>query len=613
MSADEKDVTRALQNTGKEFGKVRDAIANMATASKEAGTVENQIAQQRMAALNPLVAKQKELRAALEESTKQLKDGKITADQHAAAVKSNAEASDQLTQKLKELQVQIAEDTNDFRKAATVIGQVEDKTEKYARAVAELDRYKAKGIITSKQHAAALDAEKKKLEDVGGGADKSGGLISGLTQKMGQFVAGLAGGSAIIATIRQEYDALIERQGKSADANIQLGAVQENLINNGADADVLAKVRKLAKSRGIKEEVIAQAVTETLSARGDMTIGDVTDAVGSVSKVKRLGTSSEMAGLGAAVLDTRKQTGLGTDAALGFLFQMQDSARTKSLNDLATNITPAIGGVMKLGADRSTAGALLASLSHGMGDATGANTATAGLSLADQLRKFAPGQDLGKTIASLQGDAQLRQQFLSGASFEIKAKPAIEGLLSGQGAEARNFAAFQQSLAVDPTSRLRKAESDRKAAGSITVAETKQAFDSAENRFRVDDKEGATSAIVRESMKSLRDSLKKSRLESNVAGLVDDVLSNGTQSLDDAIGSVSGIRDRQKRSAYSRAVSDGAVTQDERQRIAYTDGLLKELVDQLKGLRSDQKGQQQQNVHAGAVAGRRNNQGEGAP
>ena len=73
MSADEKEVTKALQNTTKEFGKVRDAIANMATASKEAGAIENQIAQQRMAALNPLVAKQKELRAAIEESTKEVK------------------------------------------------------------------------------------------------------------------------------------------------------------------------------------------------------------------------------------------------------------------------------------------------------------------------------------------------------------------------------------------------------------------------------------------------------------------------------------------------------------------------------------------------------------
>ncbi len=397
MSADEKDVTRALQATGKEFGKLRDQIASMAAASDAAGKSEMTLSQQRLAALNPLVAKQKELKAAMEDAAKQLKDGKISQEQYNAAVKANADASDLLTQELRKLQTQVQEDNADMKKAAAIVGQVEDKTEKYARAVAELDRMKAKGILTSKQHAAAIEAEKKKLEDVGSGAEKSGGLIGGLTGKMGQFVAGLASMSAIVATIRQEYDLLLERQGKSKDANISLATQQEALLMNlgGADAGgVLKSIRELSTKSGVKEENVTAAVNDAMAARADLAVGDVVNAVGSVSKIRKL-APTEMAGLAAATIDTQKQTGLGTDQSLGFLLQLQGQARTKNLKSLAENFTPAVGGVMNFGADRQTAGAMLSALSHGMGDTTGAMTATSAIQLSKQLREFARGRILG--------------------------------------------------------------------------------------------------------------------------------------------------------------------------------------------------------------------------
>lgn len=615
MSADEKEVTKALQNTTKEFGKVRDAIANMATASKEAGTVENQIAQQRMAALNPLVAKQKELRAALEESTKQLKDGKITADQHAAAVKSNAEASDQLTQKLKELQVQIAEDTNDFRKAATVIGQVEDKTEKYARAVAELDRYKAKGIITSKQHAAALDAEKKKLEDVGGGADKSGGLISGLTQKMSGFVAGLAGSVGIVQTLRAEYQNLLEVQGKSAQAHLTLAPLQEELVNNlgGADAKgVFKTIEQLSTERKISQEVLTQAVTASLSARGDMGVDAVAGAVGSASKIKRLGSAQELSTLASGILDTQKATGLGTDQALGYLQQLQSVSRTKSLTDLSQNFTPAVGGVMKLGTDRATAGALLASLSQGMGDATGAVSATAGLSLASQLREFAPGQDISKTIGQLQQNDQMRGAFLKNASFEVKAAPHIEELLSGRGKMSSDFASFQKTLQGDPTAMLNQTIADRAAAGSIAFGERNQGLQTINNQMALNDRQGAMASIFRNNLSEM-----KKRTHGSTFAMIDDMVEdfNG-QDTGRAIQKLGLIRNRAFVENTRQMDADGVRTADEIAARMETDKMFSRMVGELERLNATQQqalSTQKQTVHAGAAVGRRDRQGENAP
>ncbi len=626
MSADEKDVTRALQATGKEFGKLRDQIASMAAASDAAGKSEMTLSQQRLAALNPLVAKQKELKAAMEDAAKQLKDGKISQEQYNAAVKANADASDLLTQELRKLQTQVQEDNADMKKAAAIVGQVEDKTEKYARAVAELDRMKAKGILTSKQHAAAIEAEKKKLEDVGSGAEKSGGLIGGLTGKMGQFVAGLASMSAIVATIRQEYDLLLERQGKSKDANISLATQQEALLMNlgGADAGgVLKSIRELSTKSGVKEENVTAAVNDAMAARADLAVGDVVNAVGSVSKIRKL-APTEMAGLAAATIDTQKQTGLGTDQSLGFLLQLQGQARTKNLKSLAENFTPAVGGVMNFGADRQTAGAMLSALSHGMGDTTGAMTATSAIQLSKQLREFAPGQDIGKSIEALQRDPAMRQKFLANASFEAKALPAIESLLGG-GTQAKQFAAAKQALSADPMTALSDAIKARDASPSIGVAEQALAVANVQNQAEVKDTTGAKSAINREAIAQMRIRAGRLGVSTKVLGMFDDAATGGVQTAETQQQAIQAeiARLEAGKSDKSSLVNAGAsallggpltgmlaekaVTSRDKdsefnkEQIA----LLKEMLTELQ--------RQTGGAQAGVVAGRRNNQGENAP
>lgn len=714
MTSDEKDVVRGLQSVGKETGKLREQISGLVTASKEAGAADNAIAQQRLAGLTAVVEKQKALKTQTAALAQDLKDGKITADEYKKSFDGISKESNELTTQLRQLQTQVNEDTADFKKAGVIIGQTEDKTEKYSRAVAELNRLKEKGILTSKQHTNAIAAEQAKLNDTGEAAGKSGGFISGLTGKMAGFVGGLGLAAGVITLLKSEYDALIERQGKSRDANISLATEQEALLMNlgGADAgQVTGSISKLSKESGIKEENVTRAVNEAMAARADMSVDDVVSAVGTASKIRKF-APSELAGLAGATIDTQKQTGLGTDEALGFLLQMQGQSRTKNLKGLAENFTPAVGGIMNFGADRQVAGGILASLSHGMGDTSGAQSATSGIQLAKQLREYglqgspelaakmkqletfqdseksalteefdkrgielntkkmpteqkaelrrqlsaeekerkaalkdlhgeqaeklqgtAQAVPIADVIARMQADPAYRAQFLKGkdqggfgASFEAKALPAIESLLSG-GTQAQQFKSARAALSQDPTVELNRAIASRNLPG-LQLAEADQRFGNVADQMKIADKGGAMSAIARDRLREVRDAMGKSALSTKVDTIMTDLGTGGNRGIDGTIQSVEALqgelafereqseffqtpmgRQQAKTANASPAMRDVNTTPWDQRPEAAQEKLLLQLIEELKGLRSDQQG----NAHAGNIAARRNAQGEGAP
>jgi len=474
FSSDEKDLVRGLQSIAKEQGKLRDQMASLVTASRSVGTTDTQLAQQRLKSLDALVERQKALQARMGEQKAALDAGSISAAEYSKAMGTLGKEADQLTAEMGKLNAEVIEDIADLKKASAVLEKVETGTEKYARAVRDLDRMKAKGILTSEQHARALDAERKKMADVGSAGDQSGGLISGLTGKMKMFVSGLASGAAVVALLRSEYEHLLELQGKSRDANITLAASQEQLLMNlgggGADArKVFADIRNLSDSAGVEEKDVTQAVNEAMAARADLSFQAVLDAVRSVTKVRKF-APSEMAGLAGATIDTQKQTGLGTDAALGFLMQLQTQARTVSLQGLAENFTPAVGGMMQLGMDRQTAGAALAAMSHGMADITGDMTANAGIKLAAQLRDFGQSKffeaERDRRIAPLiQEQDALRQKAIADFRARGEATPeqqaehdqSMETLESKQSAARK---AAKKALVISTTEVLEAVQRD---------------------------------------------------------------------------------------------------------------------------------------------------------
>ena len=654
---DEKDVQRALQNMVKENAKLRAEIGLGVQESKAAAAQEREWQKLREKATKDATSQMQQLNNAaqrikdsvatpFEEAKKKaaelrdhLQAGRITVDEYrkayaavgkemkeasrdhaaeAAAAKAAATAKAEASRLAAESE---RDHSQAVREATAIADKYATKEERVAAELLRLNTLKDKGVLSSKDYARAVEAEHKKLSETGDAADKSGGLIGGLTTKMGGFVSGLASGAAVISVLKAEYDALIERQGKSKDVNLTLAGAQEELVNNlggASGAEVAKQIGGLSKASGIKEVDVTRAVNEAMSARGESSVGDVVKAVGSASKISKF-QPSQLSGLAAATLDTQHQTGLGTDESLGFLLQMQGLSRTKSLKDLAANMTPSIGGVMKLGADRQTAGAMMASLSHGMGDSSGAMTGTSGIQLAKQLREFSGGGDIGQTIAKLQADPEQRNKFLAGASFEAKALPAIEGLLSGRGQVSKDYAASRTKLTENPLIALEQSISERKSMSSLALAETDQRMGNASDQMRINDKPGAMSAIVRDRLREIRDSMGKTTISSNLDGVINDFTNGGMQNEGSAVKSLEGLKvglkpskqrifdqmQREEKYNLNDAGDKERFNATAKERFGKTaegkqEALLQALIDEIKAMRGDQ----QQGNHAGNVAAR---------
>ena len=630
-----------------------------------------------------------------------------------------------------------------MKQAAAIIERLKTPQEKYQENLKKLKTLHESGKLSAEQYAAAQKQEGDALADSAKSSDAFGGSLGGLTTKIATTAAGFVSMQAVIGFLKEEYDALIERQGKSRDANISLAAEQEDLITNLGDAgakDVFASVRTVSQESGVKEEVVTRAVNEAMAAKADMSVDDVLAGVKTAAKVRKF-APSELAGLAGATIDTQKQTGLGTDESLGFLMQMQSQSRAVSLKGVAENFTPAVGGIMNLGADRQTAGALLASLSHGMGDTTGAQSATSGIQLAKQLREFgqqfapdtanqraemeasqsaeklalkaefdkksialradksidpatkaekqrvlteektikteelkqthvkqsqefeasAETMSVDQVLTMLQKDEKLRQQFLAGkdqggfgATFEAKALPAIESLLSGT-KQAEQYAAAKVELSKDPLATLNKAIENRGESAAIKLAEQDQVLANLTDQQKLGDVEGATSAVNRDRLKEFRQQSGRWGISSRLQGFGEDVLSGGKQTSEGTIsamesevaalkaGKTDAVNIATGESLLGKigAVASGGMTTGigavVARKIAEKNAadpeyqkqvkVLEELVAVAKQqLASQQQGQvavvdvakqqlaaQQQVRHAGLVAGRANNQGESGP
>ena len=579
VTMDEKDVQRALQNMVKENAKLRAEIGMGVQESKAAAAQEREWQKLREKATKDATAQMQQLNNAaqrikdsvatpFEEAKKKaaelrehLQAGRITVDEYRKAYAAvgkemkeasrdhaaEAEAAKAATAAKAEASKKAAEAEREHsqavREATAIADKYATKEERVAAELKRLNTLKEKGVLSSKDYARAVEAEQKKLSETGDAADKSGGLIGGLTTKMGGFVSGLASGAAVISVLKAEYDALIERQGKSKDANITLAVEQEKLLDNLGDADpkqLFAAIKQTSADTSIKEANVTAAVNEAMAARGDLALEDVLAGVNTAGKVSKF-SPGDLAGLSAAAIDTKKQTGLDMDQSMGFLRQMLPQSRVKSLKGVAENFTPAVGGLMQQGADRSTAAALLASMSHGMGDVTGQQTRTASLSLGGQLRAFAPGQDMGQTIAMLQQDKEQRDKFLSKASFEVAARPAVESLLSG-GKQAEQFAAARTAFQEDPRKALERGIAARGASQAIALAETDQRMGNAADQFKLNDKPGAMSAIMRDRLREIRDSMGKTTISSNLDTVINDLTNGGMQTEGSAVKSLEGLK-----------------------------------------------------------------------
>jgi hypothetical protein len=527
MKANDENVQKTLVKQQAEIAKLVTQLAAMEQQSKK-----NADASRAVAAAQAEQRKEAEkLREASKAQAEAAKEtAKAEAEAAKAAAKAQAEAADAAAEAERRHQKVMAE-------GKRVTDSVATATERYEAEVKRLNQLRKEGAITAETHARAIAKENAGMSSGAASASTFGTKVESAAGSLAQFATGMLSATALVSTIREEYDRLIERQGKSASANIGLAGEQEALLANlsGADAaSVFKGIRTISADSNIKEADITRAVNESMAAKADMSVGDVMAAVSAATKIRKF-APQELAGLSGAIIDTQKQTGLGTDQALGFQLQMQSQARVKDLKSLAANFTPSVGGIMQLGADRGTAAAILSSLSHGMGDTTGAASGTAGIQLAKQLREFGgEGSDIGETLKTIQGSEAVRTEFLKDASFEAKALPAVESLLSG-GTQAKQFDAAKIAFQANPLEALQAAIAARGASQAIGIAEQDLGAANAVDQFTLKGTAGAQSGVARARLREMQDQTGRMGIVAGAENIARDVLTGGQVSQADAL------------------------------------------------------------------------------
>ncbi|MCA9268080.1 MAG: hypothetical protein KDA41_06395, partial [Planctomycetales bacterium] len=135
--------------------------------------------------------------------------------------------------------------------------------------------------------------------------------------------------------------------------------------------------------------------------------------------------------VGAAALDLLKTAPTGTrpEDAIGVILAAAGQARTTDIGAFADNVNAGVASLNKYGGDAASNAAIIAAMTSGATDKTGATSATASIALIEQATKFGIGGSPLEQIRALQQDADLRGRFLDSASFEKKTMATVRGLL----------------------------------------------------------------------------------------------------------------------------------------------------------------------------------------
>lgn len=571
MATNDKDVIAAFNRQQKEMEKERKAreelqkaINSNAAADREAKKVATDSAKATADEQRKLAAEAAKIavavRTPLESYKAGLKDlqthlisGRLNQDQYRAAVDQMKASYDEATGKTEAKRKAQAADNAATKEAEAILGKLITREEQHAIKLAKLNELRAKGKLTAEQHAKATKAEKDSFDAATPQAATFGSRMAEVAAGVLGANAAMAAGHKVVAVLREEYDRLIERQNKAASVQISLAAAQEgalgNLDQSMTSDEFLKRMRDTSQQLGMSERDLTTAAGSALSAKGDKSAAEAVDAVVAAAKFKRFGSAEEKASLAGTALDFGKTFGFSPEESLGFLAGAQKTARVVSSKAMSENIAPAIINAGKFGVDAQTSAAMAASISSSATDITGAQTRTTMSALLEQLEKFTDGGTAANGLAAVQGSKLLREEFLSGASFEKAMIPAVRELLtpSHQG----GFAEFQNAkkimASLNPQQAFDEELRKKESSPAIRVAVVEQQVQNLAEQLRLNDPNQAMSGVVREGLKEVRDALGGTGIGQRVSGVLDDLRAGGVQGVPTAItglqSEIQGIRD----------------------------------------------------------------------
>ena len=328
---------------------------------------------------------------------------------------------------------------------------------------------------------------------------------------IGRMAAGYLTVQAALQAVNTELERKRRLEKEAADAQVDYATAEQQLLNNLATAtreetrQALDAVGRISRQEGIAPAQVALALSNAVSARGNLPVESAIQAVELSSRVAGLdaGSSQVLAG---AILDAAAATGQ-TDAQqnLGYILGIAANARLTDLGGVGRNLVPATAALRSFGDDPRQAAALAAAATFPFGDASGEKTRTAIINFGQDLQKFLP--ELGSTaerIALLQNDEAQREKFLKGATFEAFAAEPLKNLLRDrQSSFAQNFARLLREPGLVPeNAAANAAELIAKQSGSaaIAAARSRGALQSFETLGQLGNVEGGRAGVLREQL-----------------------------------------------------------------------------------------------------------------
>lgn len=291
MSADEKDVTRALQNLIKENAKLRGEITKGVEEAKSAAAQERQWAKMREQSAQEATQQMQRMAAAAQkvkdgiatpfekakkaagELRAMLEAGVLTTDQYRAAYAKlakemkdanrdhAAEAAKAAASREKEAQAARAlvkaerEHAQAVRDAAAIAEKYATKEEKVAAELKKLNDLRAKGVLSSKDYARAVAAENAKLEET---SQHGTDIHTSWGKAAATFTVATASATALIATLHRMRDASRDAVAAAADKTTEVDTLARQMQIQAGVTD--------AERNSASRQILAQARTAGVTA-----------------------------------------------------------------------------------------------------------------------------------------------------------------------------------------------------------------------------------------------------------------------------------------------------------------------------------------------------------
>ncbi|MCA9013699.1 MAG: hypothetical protein KDA77_00075 [Planctomycetaceae bacterium] len=347
----------------------------------------------------------------------------------------------------------------------------------------------------------------------------------------GSVVAGIL---AVGRQINEEHKDFMRRNRESQVTSRSFGEqmrltriafTEDDTLKNKELEDV---TKQVAKNTQTDANIIGAAFTDAFSAKGALTNQDAVNATEAAFSLlpNDLESGSTLA---SRAMDISNATGeKDMKAIVGFLQNIQNTARITTLAKVGQNLVPAINALQQSGDTPEQAAEVVVTLTKLMSDAKGELSKTASINLATRLGDFVPdkkgqGKDergkfkipkeqlqeyeaAGSTterIAVMQKSPELRREFIAKNPFAAESSEFVKALLKGEQSAQAQYRATQEGikpLDANQVGAFNQKLSDIQGGEFQSQVNAKERGDANLQEFQLNDKLGQDIAAAEEVM-----------------------------------------------------------------------------------------------------------------